>query len=235
MTPVAGKQSNSFSSERTVDNLLNPLGMDGTETFLYNLDGSQPGEPTSANGVEWLTTSQLDEATAAAEGESGSSPTWGPSYNLDSIKIWNFQWNLNGSTDLSNRGVSQFDILVRDTVADTDDGTAGGTPINLDNPNDNLIDNDAVFDLGSSNPWQVALADQSLDQAPNTDTYAGQSFDLTGNTGRFLALRVDSYHGGGGIGLGKVRIDGTVIPEPSVLALLGLGGLGMMLLRRKKA
>ena len=147
----------------------------------------------------------------------GSSPTWGLPYNLASIEIWNFQWNLNGDTDLSNRGVSQFDILVRNTEADTEDGTAGSTAINLDNPSDNLIDNDAVFDLGSSNPWQVALADQALDRAPNNDTYAGQRFDLSGNVARFVALRVNSYHGGNGIGLGKVRFT-AVSPRPLRIA-----------------
>ena len=114
--------------------------------------------------------------------------------------------------------MSQFDILVRNAEADTDDGTAGGTPINLDNPGDNAtIDNDAVFDLGSSNPWQVALADQALDQAPNNDTYAGQRFDLTGNVARFVALRVNSYHGGNGIGLGKIRFT-EVAPRPLRMA-----------------
>ena len=51
LIPVAWKQSNSLNTSRLADNLSNPTGMDGTETILYNLDGTQPGEPTSANGV----------------------------------------------------------------------------------------------------------------------------------------------------------------------------------------
>ena len=66
--PVAWKQSNSYSALRLADFLSNGAGMDGAETLLYNLDGTEPGEPTSANGVSWLTTSNGDEATAAAEG-----------------------------------------------------------------------------------------------------------------------------------------------------------------------
>jgi hypothetical protein len=144
--------------------------------------------------------------------------------NLSTIKIWNFQWNSNGTTDLSNRGISQFDVLVRNTEADTDDGTTDGTPINLDNPVDdatNALDNDVVFNLGTSNPWTVALENQALAKAPNTDTYIGQSFSLPdGTTARFIAIRVDSYYGGGGIGIGKVRIEDASVTDTNPPTLL---------------
>ena len=206
ITPVAGKQSNSFSLQRTVDNLLNAIGMNNEETILYNLDGSQPNEPTSANGVAWVTTSQLDEATAAAEGRVWIIADLGALYDLTAIDIWNFQWNLSGG--LQNRGVSQFDVYVRTTVADTDDGTVGGTEINLDNPNDALIDNDAVFNLGTARRWKLALETSPWTRHPTPTPTPARRFDLTGHRARFVALVVDSYHGGGGIGLGKVRFTG---------------------------
>jgi hypothetical protein len=206
--PVVWKQSNSYSGQRIADNLSNAAGMDVTETIFYNLDGSIGGEPVGGNDVEWVTSSNGDEAAACTAGKIWIIVDLGDSNYLGTINIWNFQWNHPTVGDLSNRGVSQFDIYVRDSEADTDDGTASGTAINLDNPNDNNgVDDDAVFDLGVSNQWQLALENQSLDQAPNTDTYTGQSFDLTGKNGRFVAIVVDTYYGGSGVGLGKVRID----------------------------
>jgi hypothetical protein len=230
VAPVSWKQSNSFSAARTADNLSNASGMNGAETILYNLDGTVGGEPTSADNVSWMTSSNGDESTASEDGRVWLVVDLGASYDLGSINIWNFQWDHTSAGDLSNRGVSQVDIFVRDTVADTDDGTVGGATINLDNSVANsTLDNDAIFNLGTSNLWQQVLSDQSLTQGPNTDTYTGQSFDLTGNTGRFVAIRVDAYYGGSGIALGKLRVDGTLVSEPTTTALLGLGGLTLIL------
>ncbi len=68
ITPVAAKYSNAYSADRVPTNLFNAAGMDANATYLYNLDGSPGGEPTSANGVSWVTTSWFNVATAAAEG-----------------------------------------------------------------------------------------------------------------------------------------------------------------------
>jgi hypothetical protein len=97
-------------------------------------------------------------------------------------------------------------------VADTEDGTAGGTGIN-----GNL--SGTAFNLGSANPWQAALVNQPLGRAPNNDSYTGESFSLTGQTGRFLALVADSYYGGNGLALGKARVragQGTLTYTPVV-------------------
>jgi hypothetical protein len=134
---------------------------------------------------------------------------------------------------LNNRVINQFDVYVRDTAADTDDGTVGGAAINVSQVSDatNALSLAPAFLLGSADPWTLALSNQSLAVAPNHDTYTGQSFDLTGNTGRFIAIKADSYHGDtGGVGLGKIRIEG--IPEPRA-ALLGALGLFALLRRRR--
>ncbi len=217
IVPTSWKQSNSFNLLRLASNLSNTTGMNAGGTVLYNLDGSQAGEPTSANNIEWMTSSKsVNRAAAMTAGKVWIVADLGATHNLSSIHLWNFIWdNTAGTpaTHLNDRGVSQFDILVRSVDADTDNGTAGGVPINLDNPNDdatNALDNDAVFALGTTNPWTVALENQSLAQAPNDDTYTGQTFSLAGQTARLIAIRVDSHYGNtGGIGLGKVRIEGA--------------------------
>jgi lysophospholipase L1-like esterase len=210
VTPVAWKQSSSYGNDRRASLLSNGAGMNTTASVLYNLDGSRPGEPTSANGISWMTSGNGDISAAVAAGRVWIVADLGASYPLNGLRIWNWQWNLNGTTDLSDRGVNQFDIFVRNSAADTSDGTAGGMPINLDNPADNAADalnDDAVFNPGTSNVWQLAHTDQFLKRAPNTDTHAGGRFTLTGHTARFIALRVDGYYGGDAIGLGKARID----------------------------
>ena len=82
---------------------------------------------------------------------------------------------------------------MRNSEADTDDGTAGGTAINLNTRMVPVLDIPLpVFNVGTSNPWQLALSDQQIAQAPNNDTYTGQSYDLSGNYGRFVAIVADS-------------------------------------------
>jgi hypothetical protein len=226
ITPVSWKYSNALNANRIPDNLSNAVGMDPTETFLYNLNtspafGAGVNEPTTADGVSWATAT-TPTGTAAATAF-GLQKVWiiadlGDTYDLSTIKIWNFQWQNTSTSDLANRGVSQFDILVRNTAADTSDGTTGGTPINTSNSTfgDTFAD-DPPFNPGTANGWQLALSNQALAQAPSSDTYAGQNFNLPGTTARFVAIRVDSYYGGTGVGLGKVRFIGTPDQTPPEL------------------
>jgi hypothetical protein len=223
---IEWKQSNSFNNLRLASNLENATGMDAGETILYNLDGTPSGEPNNANNISWLTSAKVNApATLATEIAAGK--VWivadlGASYDLTSIRIWNFNWdNTPGSptTSLNNRGVNQFDILVRNTAADTDDGTPGGSPINVSSISDlpGAVSLSAPFNPGTASPWTVVLENQTLAQAPNDDTYTGQNFFIpAGNTARFIAIRVDSFYGGAGVGLGKVRF--IVDNSPPILA-----------------
>jgi len=77
-------------------------------------------------------------------------------------------------------------------------------------------------------------------QAPGNDTTNfGETFDLTslvaaGNV-RLLRIDITSNHSGDFdfAGLSEIRFDGAAVPEPSTTALLGLGGLALILRRRK--
>ena len=76
-------------------------------------------------------------------------------------------------------------------------------------------------------------------EAPGDATVFGQTFDLTalaaaGNV-RLLKIDITSSHGGdnGFAGLSEIRFDGEAVPEPATTALLGLGGLALILRRRK--
>jgi hypothetical protein len=195
--PSVVKTSTALNAQRLSDNLFNSSGMSASGEVLFNLDASQPGESSSADGVSWTTPSG-GEASLLADRKVWFVADLGASRALNEVRIWNFQWN-HSTGDLSNRGISQFDLYLRDSMADTDDGTSGGAVIN---PQLSV----SAFNPGSSNPWQAVMIDQTLARAPNTDTYAGQTFPLAGQTGRFLAFVADSYHGGNGVALGKVRV-----------------------------
>lgn len=245
IVPIAWEQSNSFNSFRLASNLSNATGMDAGQTLLTNHDGSPSGEPNNANDSQWMTSSKANPNTQAGrDAAMAAGKIWiiadlGASYDLTSVRIWNFSWdNTAGTplTSLNNRGVAQFDLLLRNTEADTDDGSPSGAPINPAGVSDatNALTLAPVFNLGTLNPWTITLNNQALAVAPNNDTYTGESFSLTGNTARFVAIRVDSsYLDAGGIGLGKVRFEGTLaVPEPAS-ALLGSLGL-LTLLRRRR-
>ncbi len=192
--------------DRHPDNLLNSDGMDENEIYFYNLDGSVAGEPTSANDVEWVTVSGGFPAAILVD------KVWavfdlGKSQSVNRIDLWNFQWDHSTVGDLSNRGLSQFDVYIRDAEADTDDGTVGGAEINV-NVTDNSfnMDNAIPFDLGAGNQWQLVLENQTLAQAPNNDVHTATSYELANQMARFVAIKADDWHGGNGGGLGKVRI-----------------------------
>jgi autotransporter-associated beta strand protein len=225
ITPVAWKQSNASNTARTAANLGNGTGMDVAQTLLYNHDGSLPGEPTSANNSQWNCVSAGFGQAVLDQRRVWIVVDLGAVYDLSTLRVWNFNWDDSpGSptTSLNNRGISQFDVYVRNAAADTDDGTVGGTPINTSTVGGSMA-TAPVFNLGTANLWQEVLSNQALAQAANDDTHAATSYNLTGNTGRFLAIVVDAGYGGVNASLGKVRIEGTVPPPTGGWAINGGG------------
>ncbi len=200
---VIAKASNSYSSDRLPCNLLNADGMDLTETYFYNLDGSETGEPTSANNVEWVTINP-DLANAIDQDKVWVVFDLGAVRQITQMDIWNWQWNHSTIGDLSDRGMKQFDVYIRFTEADTDDGTISGTPINVGQVS-GTFSTVTAFNSGTSNPWQLLLENQTLPQAPDTDAHIATSYDLANTTARFVAIKADDWHSGNGCGMGKVR------------------------------
>ncbi len=205
LSPVEARHSVAYSS-RTGANLLTTNGMDATGAYL----GTSAGD-----NVLWHIGNSSANAVSVTNALTAQK-IWvvldlGDVYSLASIRLWNFQWNHSTLGDLSDRGLKTVDVYVRNAAADTDTGLVGGVAINTNGitaTSLNQFGNAQPFALGTSNPWQLLLADQPLARAPNQSTYAGEAFGMSNVTARFIALVGKTFYGSstGGAGLGKVRV-----------------------------
>lgn len=131
------------------------------------------------------------------------------SYNVGSFRVWNFNLvNQNGS--YTGRGARDVNISTKA------DGGSWSSPVAY------------VFDV-----------------ATGQDSYTGQLFSgLDWNNVRYIQFDIRSIYGygdaGGHAGLSEVRFftaetsNPNAVPEPASMLLLGLGGAGLAVTRRKK-
>lgn len=101
------------------------------------------------------------------------------------------------------------------------------------------IDNIYAYDANSAGGKWVMLGKLS----GANDTFSNTSFTLSSNffddiaTGLMLKIDIDALNAGWGVGLTNSVLDLTTpnsVPEPSSLALLGLGFAGLVVVRKRK-
>ena len=95
------------------------------------------------------------------------------------------------------------------------------------------------FDLLTSpdnSTFATAISGGTLAQAGGSNAEPAQFVPFTAAAARYVTIDVNSNFDGpfnNVVGLSEVRFQGTAVPEPAALGLLGLGGLA--LLRRRRA
>jgi len=147
----------------------------------------------------------------------------GNNYDLNSVDLWNYGTSSLGDQDVNGRGVDGFELFV---------GAAGATiPVGASAT--------AFSGAGWTSVSSNILAPTGLAShltAPG-DLYDGQSFAVTNSNVRYVGIQIKTRLGAptpytvAAVGLGQVRVN--AVPEPSSTALLGLGGLTLILRRRK--
>ncbi|NQT40934.1 MAG: PEP-CTERM sorting domain-containing protein, partial [Planctomycetes bacterium] len=146
----------------------------------------------------------------------------GQMYNLDHMDVFNF--NANNSAAHTDRGVGQADIYV--SLADAPDMTSP--------------------DFSDTSLWELVATDVLFNEAtgPYTDGSGTpyntpDSIDLEGFAGRWIALDIDANLGDSNfVGLGEILVfpaaATSAVPEPSSVALLILGTLGLGCIARRR-
>ena len=91
-----------------------------------------------------------------------------------------------------------------------------------------VFSTDGLFDGG-----EASQSFTNIGQGTGLASYTGEHFTLTPVAGvTHIRLQVDTPTGGSFTGLSEVRFS-EAVPEPTTTALLGLGGLALILRRRK--
>jgi len=127
----------------------------------------------------------------------------GGTYTVDSVHLWNISY----SSGAVNRGLKTVDLTF---------STDGGVNYNT------LVAASEYDDFGN-----FAMSSTTGPGVAETKTFTA----VAGVT--HIKFTDSTNHGPAYTGIGEIRFGGDPIPEPSTTALLGLGGLALILRRRK--
>ena len=146
---------------------------------------------SDANGMMWMSDNNPVNLSVRFN--------FGSVQRINEMKIWNFNWKNpanNTPNEYMNRGVNAYDVLVSTNAADP--GTAFADPAK----------------------WTVLRPGLTLPQAPGLPTYTGAPPVTINADVRWLALRINSSHGGTYIGLSEVRFTAsqTLAVSPQAMA-----------------
>ncbi|MDG0993966.1 MAG: PEP-CTERM sorting domain-containing protein [Akkermansiaceae bacterium] len=128
----------------------------------------------------------------------------GGTYTVDSVHLWNYD----ASSGANNRGLQTVDVTF---------STDGGFNYNT------LVAASGYDDFGNFAQAPLGATQASAETKTFTAVAGVTHIKFTDSTN----------HGATYTGIGEIRFGGDPIPEPSTTALLGLGGLALILRRRK--
>jgi hypothetical protein len=169
--------------------------------------------------------------------------------SVTEITATNDIWTPSNISDGTNGNGSRFVTLTEGELPSVDYFLAGTIPVfEIDLGSSMSIDGVALWSYfseangNSTSSFEVSFSDTSGVFAGTAYTFAPtnvansiqQDFSLGETaTGQYVQLRLLDNFSGDRVGLSELQFNAVAVPEPSSTALLGLGGLALILRRRK--
>jgi hypothetical protein len=209
-------------------NGLQPLTLDFSVDGVGNvtLDASTP----SANGLIIAAVDAWDGAV----GTISDASLWGTSFTLVGVTGGPglvVTGNDTGILGISGQAAARIDNNGTEVLTFNASGLGAGAVLDI-----KTMSYGFRAANGSSNV-RVVDTDTTYDTLiPNTSTFG--TLDLSGEglaigNGEGLGFTTEAFNVGAGYGLAGFTFDAVVIPEPASLGLMGLGGVALLLVRRR--
>jgi hypothetical protein len=216
---------------------LQPSSITDTSQASSPYDGSFAGDQSGflsgsyVDGVTDFTTAltlQHENGNGGTEG--GSNVGWASSFNptLD-----------NDPQSIGNDGVLIIDMGLSVSVSRIGIWMyLNGSPVNAGSAFDSTKDFE-VFSSDSATLATATLTSLGSFVLPDVNTArTGLAFNITDTSSRYFVINASSIHddtlpnGNNHASFGEIAFEAAAVPEPSSIALLGLGGIALILRRR---